>query len=393
MHLIEISDRITWIGVGDANPEHIEGGYLSPEGTTYNSYLVKGDEGIAIIDTVSSNYRGLYLDKIRYLCDPLDIKWIIINHSEPDHCGTLPWLTEAAPNAKVYISDDGHRFMHSLFRIGSDIIDVEDGYEIDIGALTLSLISAPYLHWPDTMFTYIPEEKVLFTCDAFSRHTKPEDMSEAGDPDEYFESYFRGIMAPFASNILDAIDKIKALPIDVIAPGHGPILASDPMRFVDLYEVWSREDHDLKDKMVLVLFSGERTITAMMAETMARGVTAADYRAQIHDFTAVDGDHLKNDLKNADGLVVVSSATSDKELKPLFSAMETLPEKKLKDLPVAIAGAFGRKSRAMENINNRLQELGVAVIRPDFDVTFNADFDDVIALRDFAMAFARKLED
>ena len=392
MHLIEISDRIVWIGVGDGNPEHLVA-YRSPEGTTYNSYLIKGDDGIAIIDTVKTSFRGLYLDKIKYLCDPMDIKWIVINHNEPDHCGTLPWLTELAPNAKVYVSDDGHRFMHSLFRIDSDIIDVEDGYEIDIGGLTLNFISAPYLHWPDTMFTYVPEEKVLFTCDAFSRHSKPADMSEAGDPDEYFEGYFRGIMAPFASNVLDAIAKIKALPIDIIAPGHGPILASDPMRFVDLYEVWSREDHALKNKMVLVLFSGERAVTAMMAETMARGVTAADYQAQIHDFTAVDEDHLKNDLKNADGLIVVSSATSENELKPLFSAMEGLPDSKLENFPIAIAGAFGRKSQAMGQINQRLQDLGAAVVQPDFEVTFTANFDDVIALRDFAMDFARKLEE
>ncbi|MCP4230025.1 MAG: FprA family A-type flavoprotein [bacterium] len=392
MHLIEISDRIVWIGVGDGNPEQLIA-YRSPEGTTYNSYLVKSDNGVAIIDTVKSSFRGLYLDKIKYLCDPLDIKWIVINHTEPDHCGTLPWLTEMAPNAKVFVSGEGHRFMHSLFRIESDIIDIENGYEIDIGGLTLHLISAPYLHWPDTMFTYIPEEKVLFTCDAFSRHTKPDDMSEAGDPDEYFETYFRGIMAPFSSNVLDAINKIKALRIDVIAPGHGPILASDPMKFVDLYEEWSREDHALKDKMVLVLFSGEQAVTATMAETMARGITAADYRAMIHDFTAVGEEHLKDDLERADGLVVVSSASSSKELNPLFDVMDDLPRGKLKGFPVAIAGAFGRKSESMTKIGDRLMDLGAVVVQPDFDVTFSAGMDDVVALRDFAMDFAKRLEE
>jgi flavorubredoxin len=165
------------------------------------------------------------------------------------------------------------------------------------------------------------------------------------------------------------------------------------MKFVDMYEIWSREDHTLKDKMVLVLFSGEQSVTAMMAETMARGVTSAAYHAQIHDFTAVDEQHLANDLKKADALIIVSSATSAEELEPLFHAMEGLPKKELKGFPVAIAGAFGRKSEAMGTINNHLKQLGTKVNQPDFEVTFTADFDDVIALRDFAMDFAIRLEE
>jgi glyoxylase-like metal-dependent hydrolase (beta-lactamase superfamily II) len=214
----QITDNISWVGVKHPELEIFDELFPTHNGTTYNSYVVRGQDKTALIDTVKAPFTDEFLDKIEDAVGLDNIDLVVISHTEPDHSGALGRLLEKRPDLQVYCSRPSQNFLGQLLNHPFNANVVSDGDEVDLGGLTLRFILAPYLHWPDTIFTYLVEEEVLFPCDAFGAHYCPGKLFDDQIPDfsKDFYFYFDCIMRPFKDKVRDAVGKVENLGLKLI---------------------------------------------------------------------------------------------------------------------------------------------------------------------------------
>ena len=240
----KITDGIWWVGVQNPDLRIFDVIMRTEWGTSYNSYLIQGSEKIAVVDAVKQGFSEEQLERISAVVDPKKIDYIICNHTEPDHSGALVKLMDAAPNAVVVCSRPAKTFIKEIINRDFECIVAGDGVTLDLGNKTIEFISAPYLHWPDSIFTYVKEDAFLSSGDVFGFHYSAgqifDDLTKLdANMIASQKYYFDVIMSPFKSYVLQAVEKIRNLKIDVIGPSHGPVLRQDPWGAVKRYENWS----------------------------------------------------------------------------------------------------------------------------------------------------------
>jgi flavorubredoxin len=301
-NIIEFSNNIYWVGIRDWNRRLFDALIPLPKGTTYNSYLVMGDNKKALIDTVNPGFEKEWEEKIRKITDPADIEYVIMNHAEPDHAGCIPHILSINDKAILVTSVKGAEMAQIFFNVPKERIrTVHDGELIDLGGKTLRFIEAPMLHWPETMFTYVPEDKVLFPCDFFGLH-----VSEGVYDDEvedlliFAQKYFGEIMMPFRFNGQRAMEKIKNLEIRVIAPSHGPI-HDKPGTIVDAYKKWVNGETKQKAVAVYVtMWNSTEKMIKVISETLAsEGIEVVR-----HNMANADIADVARDLVDARAIVL-----------------------------------------------------------------------------------------
>ena len=292
-HVPEISDGVFWVGAKDWNRRMFDALIPLPSGTTYNAYLVRGDEKTALIDAVNPGFENELTDKISQIADLADLDYIIMNHAEPDHAAAIPHIVQMSKNAKLITTEKGAKMAQVYYNIPEDRIKtVKDGDVLELGGKTLKFIEAPWLHWPETMFTYLVENKVLFSCDFFGTHTAlglyDEDVE---DVISLAKRYFGEIMMPFRSMGRRALDRIENLEIELIAPSHGPIYRN-PDRIVEAYRKWTAGETEEKAIVVYVSMWGstETMIRAMVETLMAEGIDVSLYELQSADMGEIAKD-------------------------------------------------------------------------------------------------------
>jgi flavorubredoxin len=278
-NILKVSEEVSWIGVLDKDIVTFDIVMETKYGTTYNSYFINADKK-TVVDTVKQGFKDVYFQKIKELTDPSEIEYIICNHTEPDHSGSLSHLLDLAPNATVVGSGQALNYLGEMLGKPFKSLKVKDGDAIDLGNMTLKVIGAPNLHWPDTIYTYLEEEKILFSCDSFGAHFCHEDMfdDKVGNYDEAFNYYFDVILKPYSKFMVKAIEKIKPLEIDTICTGHGPILRSDWKKYVDLSERKSNdylEEVGTESDTILLAFVSAYGYTKEMAVMISNGLKAA----------------------------------------------------------------------------------------------------------------------
>lgn len=226
--VLELKKDVKWIGMLDPELVTFDVVMETWYGTTYNSYFIDGDKKV-VIETAKEKYKDEYFAKLRKVVNPEEIDYIILNHTEPDHSGCLKELLKIAPNATVIATKIGIKFLKDILNQDFNHIIATENQTLDLGNKTLRFFMAPFLHWPDTMYTYLEEDNILFSCDSFGCHYCKEEMYNdlVGDFTDAFDYYFRVIMSPYSEFALKAIEKVEKLDIDIIAPGHGPILRDD----------------------------------------------------------------------------------------------------------------------------------------------------------------------
>ena len=394
MDPVLVKNDIYWLGVHDPHLDAFEVVLPTPWGTTYNSYLIMAAKP-TLVEAVKVTFRDEYVEKLKSLIDPLKIEYLILNHTEADHSGAVPWLAEVAPNARVVTSKAASRQTHQLFHLEREPLAVGDGDSLELGDRELTFISAPFLHWPDTMFTYSPRDRVLFTCDAFGVHFCDERAvfdDEAGDFAGPYRYYFDNIMRPFRDKVRQAVDKIAALDVDVICTGHGPVLRTDPRKYVELYRTWSEEPDEGRVKpLVVVFYSGDYGNVAQMADQIARGLAAAGAEPALRDVTSIKSGEVSALLGEAAGLLIGVPAVADDALEPvervLAEAANVVGGK-----PAAAFGPFGTTGEAVQRVEGRLKEAGAKLARPALAVDFAPDEEVFQRCRAFGLDFGAALE-
>jgi len=269
-----IIDNVYWVGVNDYLKDLFEGLWPLPYGVSYNSYVVIGDRDIALIDTVDERYIYEYIGRVQEVVRDLSrIRYIVVNHLEPDHHGATEELIKMLPNARLVMSSIAMNIANSLYNIPRErIVVVKDGDVIDLGGKKLRFIYTPWLHWPETMMTYLEEDGILFSCDAFGSYGALENgvFDDEVDLDFYLDEakrYFSNIVVKYSKNVIDAMEKLEKLGIDIriIAPSHGPIYRSNPRRIIDLYRLWTDPS---KHRDVLLIYGSMYGRTKSIVDTI-----------------------------------------------------------------------------------------------------------------------------
>ncbi|WP_300347831.1 FprA family A-type flavoprotein [Clostridium sp.] len=364
MKHLTIKEDLFWVGALDPNLRVFDIIMYTPYGTTYNSYVVKGNEKTAVFETVKEQFFDEYISRLEDLgVNPSELDYIVVSHTEPDHAGSIGKLLDLAPNAKIVASPTAISYVKEIINRDFESIPVKEGDSLSLGNKTLKFLSVPQLHWPDTIYTYVEEDKTLITCDSFGSHYSCEEMFNDLLPSEenYMEAlryYFDCIMGPFKPFVLKAIDKIKDLDIDVICPGHGPILRSNPEKIVELYKEWSTPAPANEVKKASIFYVSAYGYTKQLAEKIAEGINSTgNVEVNLYNIIEHDMTDLVAEVGTSDAILFGSPTIVNELLEPVRDLMAKLN-------PVIhgrkVAGAFGSygwSGEAVPRIESRLKEL------------------------------------
>jgi flavorubredoxin len=289
----EISKEVYWVGIRDWNRRLFDALIPLPKGTTYNSYLVIGSEKKAVIDTVNPGFEKEWEGKISKVVNPTDIDYVIMNHAEPDHAGSIPHIMSVNSKALLIATSQGAKMARVFYKVPENRIKaVKNGESLDLGGKTLTFIEAPMLHWPETMFTYLPQNKTLFPCDFFGSHLAQGLFDdEIEDLLAFAQKYFGEIMMPFRFNAQKGMEKIKDLEISIIAPSHGPIYRN-PERILSAYRKWVNGETRQKTIIVYATMwnSTEQMVKAIEDTLASEGIEVAKHNLAVGDIGEVAKD-------------------------------------------------------------------------------------------------------
>ena len=301
-HLPVLADDVYYVGARDPDRRLFDSLIPLPQGTTYNSYLIKGKEKTALIDTVNPGFENELHSRINQITNIEDIDYVVMNHAEPDHAGAIPYIMKKNKKAKLVATKQGAQAAKIYFRVSDDRINVvSDGDEINLGGKTLRFIEAPMLHWPETMFTYLVEDRILFPCDFLGLHTAYgfyDDQVPELIP--YAQRYFGEIMMPFKSLGRRGLDKIKDLDIQMIAPSHGPI-HRNPVKILEAYDKWTKGE--TRDKVIVVYVTMWKS-TEKMVKQMVETLEENNVEAPLYNLATADIGDIAKDLVDSRGIVL-----------------------------------------------------------------------------------------
>jgi flavorubredoxin len=298
----EISKGVYWVGARDWDRRLFDALIPLPQGTTYNAYLIKGQDRSALIDTVNPGFEKELEERIGQLMDPHQLDYLIMNHAEPDHAGAVPHILALSANARLVTTEKGAKMAQVYYGVPEERITVvREGDTIDLGGKTLQFIDAPWQHWPETMFTYLVENKVLFPCDFLGFHTAYgfyDDQVEEFVP--FAQRYFGEIMMPFRKLGQKALEKIEGLDVQLIAPSHGPI-HRNPKRILDLYRQWTAGE--TREKVVVVYVTMWQSTEAMV-KAMVESLLAEGLEVSLHNLVYADLGDVAKDLVDSRAIVL-----------------------------------------------------------------------------------------
>jgi len=359
MRQVRILPGIHWVGVLDTQLRVFDVIMQAQHGTTYNSYVVRGTDKVALIDASKEKFAETFLRTLRPAADPREIDYLVCNHLEPDHSGALDDVLAVAPNAQVVVSKPGRMLVQAILNRDVKPRIVKDDDRIELGGKTLRFISAPFVHWPDTMFTYLEEDQILFSGDFLGAHYCDarlyNDLIE--NYDEAFRYYFQVIMRPFKEYVRQALAKIETLPIKIICPVHGPILRADINRYIDMYREWSAEPPKTATKRLLILYVSSYGNTERMGHAIARGIREAGAEAPVYDLTQVNARDMLDEIETADGLVVGSCTINGDALEQIWVLLSSMATINVKDKLGASFGSFGWSGEGPLMIVERMKGL------------------------------------
>lgn len=396
MKAVEIKKGIYWVGAIDWNIRTFHGHtYTTNRGTTYNAYLIV-DEKVTLVDTVLGAFSQELIERIQSVI-PIDkIDYIIANHVETDHSGALPAIMKLCPKAKIFGTAKCKEGLWKHYYGDWDFQIVKTGDTLKLGTRSLSFIEAPMIHWPDSMFTYCPEEQLLMPNDAFGQHlATSERFDDETEPCALMQEsvkYYANILWPLSSVIAKKIDDVLKMniPISMIAPSHGIIWRKDPMKIVNSYIGWAK--NTTKPKAVIVYETMWHS-TATMARQIAEGLAAGGVGdVKIFDIAESDVTAVITELIDAKA-VLIGSSTQDNDMLPNIARfMEFFKGLKPKGRVGMSFGSFGWAGGAVKEIEEVLKEAGVDVAAPGVSLQYVPDAAGRLACFEAGKSFAEKIK-
>jgi flavorubredoxin len=396
--VIDISENVRWIGILDYDIVTFDIVMETEYGTTYNSYFINAEKK-AVVETVKEKFWPVYLEKLKSVTDPSEIQYIIMNHTEPDHSGSVKHLLKLAPDAVVVGSGNAIRYLSDMIPGPFKSLVVKDGDTLDLGNHTVRFISAPNLHWPDTIYSYLEEEKILFTCDSFGAHyCNPEMFDDlVGDYSDSFKYYFDVILKPFSKFMLKAIDKIADLPVSVVCPGHGPVLRTTWKEKISLSAQYATEYMEVtggeRIPNVLVTYVSAYGYTKEMGAAIKKGIeSAGSFNVNLLDIETIELGELESEVVKCDAILVGSPTINQNTLLPVYRLFAVINPLRDRGKAAASFGSYGWSGEAPAIIAENLKNLKLNVFDETAGFKFMPDSEKSSELEAFGKRFAATIK-
>jgi len=387
-----LSDRVFWVGAIDWGVRDFHG-YLTTRGTTYNAYLILADK-ITLIDTVKAPFRHEMLHRIASVIDPGTIDYIISNHSEMDHSGALPEVIAEVKPERVFASPRGVEALARHFRLDG-IEAVKEGDSLSLGSATLAFVETPMLHWPDSMFTYLADERLLFSSDAFGMHlaTSERFADEIDDSILEYEGakYFANILLPLSNLITRLLDKVGQLnlAIDAIAPSHGPVWRKDVATAVGRYGAWAAQKRTNK---AVVVYDTMWQSTDLMARAIGDGLAASGASVKLMPLKSCHRSDVATEVLDVGALIVGSPSLNGGMFPTVADLLTYLKGLKPRNLIGAAFGSYGWSGGAVEQVEAALREMNTELVGEAVAAKYVPDADALNRCRALGVQIAEKLK-
>lgn len=388
LQAIPVCDHVYWVGAMDWTIRDFHG-YLTSRGTSYNAFLILGEK-ITLIDTVKKPFMDVLLARIRSLIDPEKIDYIISNHAEMDHSGGLPEMIALAKPEKVFASKMGVKALNEHFHGSLPLTEVADGEILDLGGLHLQFMETRMLHWPDSMFSYLPERALLFSQDAFGMHLASNERFDRELPEEIMRweaaKYYANIVMPYSHQVVKLIDKVKHsdLKIELIMPDHGPIWTDKRRWIVELYDKWG---HQAPENKIVVAYDTMWGSTEKLARAVSDGVVQAGVKCRTLPLSSSHRSDVATEILECGGLAVGTPTLNNMMFPTVADLLCYLRGLKPKNLLAAVFGSYGWSGEGDKQVRAELEAMKLELVDENVRVKYVPGDDDLRA----AMRLGRKM--
>ncbi|MDR3279545.1 MAG: FprA family A-type flavoprotein [Synergistaceae bacterium] len=351
--IVSITDSVFWIGENDRETDKFEGLWSLPHGVVYNSYLLRGEKNI-LIDTVKSPFSGDFMRKISFLLEGRPLDYVIVNHMEPDHSGSLCAIRGFYPDVKIVGNAKTAEMLKNFFRIEDNVVTVGEGTAVDFGSRKFVFALVPMVHWPESMVAYDASDKILFSSDVFGGFGATEggifdDQTDMSLVESEMMRYYVNIVGRFSAPALKALAKVRTLDIDMICPAHGPIWRQDPDHVISLYEKWSRQETDGGVVVAYgTMYGNTKVASDAIANALAeRGVS----RVSVYDMVRSDLSEVATDIWGSAGLILASCTYNMELFPPMARLLRHLENKNMKGRYVGLCGTYSWSEASMRELS------------------------------------------
>lgn len=388
---VELKEDVYWVGAIDWGLRDFHG-YTTPRGSTYNAYLVVGDK-IALVDTVKREFAPEMLSRIKSVINPRDIDYLVVNHLEEDHSGCLPLMHESAPSAEILMTGHGEKALPRIFHQEWSVRTVKTGDELDLGGKRLQFLEAYMLHWPDSMMSYIPEDKILLPNDGFGQHyaTAHRFDDERGDlaivMDEAAK-YFANILMPLAPVLGQFLGKVlkSDLEIETIAPSHGIIWRSHINEIVMAYRKWSS---GTGAEGVLVIYDSFWGSTKRMAEAIYEGAASGGGKAKIFNARNTHYSDIVREILSASVLAIGSPTINEGMFPSMAQLLSYVKGLRPLNKKALVFGSYGWGGEAIEEMKKYLISAGIDVLPDDVSIMYSPTESDLETCTELGRGLSR----
>ena len=398
MSATKLQEGLYAVGVLNPNMRIFDVVMETQWGTSYNAYLVQGKEKTALIEVCHKDFFDQFLSNIRQVTDPSAIDYIILNHCEPDHSGALAALLELCPQAQIVVSKGGSLYLKNITnRADLPFMIAKDQDVLNLGGLELRFIAAPFLHWPDSMFTYWQQEKIAFTCDFLGAHYCEPYLWDRyiAYPKSYrqaFEYYYQGIFGPFKPYVLAGLEKLAALELTTVCPSHGPVLTRQGYleEAMACYHTWSLPDENQKPELA-VFYCSAYGNTAQLGQAIAKGAKSQlpAWEVNCYDLNEQNLAEMSRRLNQAKAIAIGSPTINGDAVAPVWQLLSHVDAVNNKKKPALVFGSYGWSGEAVPNLTARLQGLKMALFGDGLKVTFVPSAADLVNAEALGAEFAK----
>ena len=396
MRTMQLKNDLYWAGILDKDLKVFDIIMYTEFGTTYNSYILKAGDKTIVFETAKEKFYDDYRAALTEQLDIDTIDYIVVSHTEPDHAGSIVRLVQENPKVKIIATATAISFLKEIVNEDFYSIEVNDGDEMQIGNKTLKFMLVPNLHWPDTMYTYVVEDKTLVTCDSFGSHYAHEGIlrSTVTDYEGYLRAtkyYFDNILGPFKQPYMtDALARVRELDIDLICPGHGPVLDSHIPELMAIYDAWCQIPTNEKTTVVIPYVSAYG-YTEQLAEEITKGIKeAGDIDVKSYDLVTADAGVVAGEIGAADGILFGTPTILQEALKPIWDLTTGMYAPIHGGKLASAFGSYGWSGEGVPHIIERLKQINLRVV-DGFKVRLKPSEKDLAEAFEFGYQFGVKL--
>jgi flavorubredoxin len=392
LDVLKLREGFYWTGIMDPTLRVFDIIMTTEFGTTYNSYLLQTEGKTILFETAKEKFWEEYYAKLNELTDVSEIDYLVVSHTEPDHSGSIAHLLDLCPKLQIISTPTANKFIREIVNRDFKGITIKDEEQMKIGGKTLRFMVVPNLHWPDTMYTYIEEDKILVTCDSFGSHYSFPGVlfSNVTAKEDYWKAakyYYDCILGPFPSFMAKALVRVRQMDVEMICTGHGPVLDTGLDEIYAAYEKWCAAPAHGDHKTVVIPYVSAYGYTKMLAEKIKEGLlSSGNVTVALYDMVTADKGEVQTALEAADGILFGTPTILGEALPPIWDLLSNMNPVVYGGKAAGAFGCYGWSGEGVPHITERLKGLRMKVV-DGFKVRFKPSEEDLKNAYEFGVKF------